>query len=155
MQTLCVIPRWFVINLKVWARWVPEWWPGMRWKPTRSAQSSRTRWRPELVWTSFTSTQWAVTAIYGVKFGSDHMSVVNDSFPIEPYLNSICCRILICFYNTYGHFILQPIKMFIPYLQNMIMYLCSMWNIQVLQVFTEHKKNGLKLRVPDNVNGLP
>ena len=68
---------------KAWARCSPVWRPGQRWNPIKSDRSFRMCWGPWGVWTVVVSIQWAVTAIKGVRFVSDHISIVVEIFPRE------------------------------------------------------------------------
>ena len=67
------------------ARCSPVWLPGTRWKPIKSARSFSIYCWPLGVWIGVVSIQWAVMAMKGVRFGSDHMSMVVEIFPNEPY----------------------------------------------------------------------
>lgn len=83
IHTLCAIAIRSRTSKKACARWTPVWCPGTRWKPMRSALKLRQCCNPSGVWIFFASIQWAVTAMNGVRFGSDHKSIVNEIFPSD------------------------------------------------------------------------
>ena len=72
-----------VTNKKQWAKWSPEWRPGILWNPIKSALRWSFLITPVGVISSTAWIQWAVTAMKDTWFGSNHASVVHDIFPTD------------------------------------------------------------------------
>ena len=85
-DTLLVIFRRSVMCKKAWAICSPVWRPGTFWNPIRSDRNLRFNFVPLAVSSSTPLIQCAVTAMNGDRFGSLHISMVNEILPFDRYL---------------------------------------------------------------------
>lgn len=94
--TLSVILRRSVMKIKACARCWPECRPGTRWNPIRSVLILSLYFLPSGDSKGMASIQWAVTAMYGVRLGSDQRSIVNEIFPIDLFcIQAISCQVVV------------------------------------------------------------
>ena len=85
-DTLLVIFRWSVMCKKAWAICLSVWQPGTFWNQIRPDRNLRFNFVLLVVSSLTPSIQCAVTAMNDDRFGSLHISMVNEILPFDCYL---------------------------------------------------------------------